>query len=94
MERPQGELMATLVMSSLRQQRTLPWFLLSAALGKQLLSMTAVPKSVEVVTMRIQSSGSCFDRFIKQDVLTTAGQYLVTKHGNVPSAEEAYVISF
>lgn len=31
--------------------------------------------------------------FIKQDTLTTVGQYLVTKHGNV-SAAEAYVISF
>lgn len=32
-------------------------------------------------------------RFIKQDTITTVGQYLVTKHGNV-SAAEAYVISF
>lgn len=41
---------------------------------------------------RIQNPGACFTD-IKQDTLTTVGQYFVTKHGNV-SAAEAYVISF
>lgn len=54
--------------------------ILSAALGKKLLPMTAGPKSVEADTMRIQSSGGMLYRFIKQVTLTNSGDRALSPH--------------